>query len=138
MLIDFTIPSNPYYFDITGWVEQNYSNWQPGDANGISTTCHIISDSLLLSMPDVLFRSEDLIIAPNPADNILSINFLPGVLSSGILISDAYGKVVKSFFAVNNQTLSFSIADLSDGMYFITIINGNKIVNKKFLKASHR
>ncbi|MBK7970313.1 MAG: T9SS type A sorting domain-containing protein [Bacteroidetes bacterium] len=30
------------------------------------------------------------------------------------------------------------MADLSDGMYFITIINGNKIVNKKFLKASHR
>jgi hypothetical protein len=36
MLIDISDPDNPGYFDLTGWFEDNFDNWEQGKATGFT------------------------------------------------------------------------------------------------------
>lgn len=131
MLIDYTVANNPYYFDITGWVEQNYPNWQPGEAHGISTTCHIISDSLLTTTSTLEKPNEKIVLYPNPSNNIVNIQSNYGFINAEINIYSALGQNVKRITGINDKNIIISTSDLPNGIYYLILTNENtKFIEK--------
>jgi len=131
MLIDFTVPNNPYYFDITGWVEQNYPSWQPGEANGLSTTCYIISDSLLSSTSVLQKASNKIVLYPNPTNNAVNISSNFDFVNAEVNIYSALGQNVKSIAGINDKNIILSTKDLPNGVYFLVLTNRNvKFIEK--------
>lgn len=70
------------------------------------------------------FNRNDLLIYPNPANELLN---LKGFESNKITIVNSFGQIIKSFKIENNQ---IDISDLKSGVYFIK--TGN--VYSKFIK----
>ncbi|MBM3418589.1 MAG: T9SS type A sorting domain-containing protein, partial [Bacteroidetes bacterium] len=131
MLIDFTVPNNPYYFDITGWVEQHYPNWQPGEANGLSTTCHIVSDSLLTTTSILQNPTNKITLYPNPTNNLVNINSNFDFVNAEINIYSTLGQNVKSIAGISDSNIILSTKDLQNGVYFLVLTNGNaKFIEK--------
>jgi hypothetical protein len=133
MLIDFTVANNPYYFDITGWVEQNYSNWQPGDAHGISTTCHIISDSVLTTTSILEKPKDKIVLYPNPSSNQLNLQSNNGFKNAEINIYSTLGQNVKRISGINDKNIVVSTSELPNGVYFLILTNGNTKFTEKII-----
>jgi hypothetical protein len=74
---------------------------------------------------------------PNPNSGTLTIN-LGGIMmneTNSIEILNAQGEVVKTFANLDGNSINLNIEDLSDGLYWIRIINenGNQIWSNKFI-----
>lgn len=134
MFIDYTVYNNPYYFDITGWIEQNYPSWSPGNAEGIATVCRIEYDSLISSVSiKENYHSFDFLIYPNPAEQNITIKASELV---EITVTDMYGRVV--YQEINIQPISLKtieISTLNNGIYFLKVVNSKKQISiKKIIK----
>jgi len=131
MLIDFTAPNNPYYFDITGWVEQHYPSWQPGQANGLSTTCHIISDSILTTTSILQNTSNEIVLYPNPSNNTTNLSSNFDFINAEITIYSALGQNVKTIKEINGKNIMISTNDLPNGVYTLILTYGRtKFIEK--------
>lgn len=131
MLIDFTAPNNPYYFDITGWVEQHYPSWQPGQANGLSTTCHIISDSILTTTSILQNTSNEIVLYPNPSNNTTNLSSNFDFVNAEITIYSALGQNVKTIKEINGKNIMISTNDLPNGVYTLILTYGRtKFIEK--------
>ncbi|MBP8179048.1 MAG: C10 family peptidase [Spirochaetes bacterium] len=78
---------------------------------------------------------EDLIsIYPNPAENNFRINYDPGFEKKSFYqIIDITGKVVQQN-ELAGQSAEINIAELSKGIHYVKIFNGNKVCVKKLSK----
>lgn len=85
-----------------------------------------------------LTNSQELIIYPNPAKDILSINlFEIPKNSADVSIFDLQGRKVKYINNVNTKNLDINIADLNKGVYIVEVmdINSNTLKSTaKFIK----
>jgi hypothetical protein len=72
-------------------------------------------------------NNDNVIVYPNPANETLNII---GANNATILITNTLGQVVKN--ATNAS--SINIADLTAGMYLVTIVNENETIIKKIVK----
>jgi hypothetical protein len=134
MLIDFTLPNNPYYFDITGWVEQNYPTWLPGEAHGFSTTSHLISDSLLnTSITETIKPKIEINIYPNPVDDYIHLQSYYDLGEIEIIFYNLYGQTIKSFSEIYSKNLKISLADFPNGIYFVQVKNKDQQLTKKII-----
>ena len=76
-------------------------------------------------------------IAPNPSSNFVLISFPSYTTSAKIQIVDALGKIVlNKEIVINSNEYLLDIERISQGMYYLSIINGNikntyKIIKKK-------
>lgn len=70
----------------------------------------------------------DVSMYPNPTNGMM---FIDGNDMYNMLISDMTGKVVMQNNAVNGQV---DVSGLSNGMYNVVLINGNKVANIKMVK----
>jgi hypothetical protein len=134
MFIDYTNFNNPYYFDITGWIEQNYPSWSPGNAEGIATTCRIEYDSLISTVSiNENQQTFDFLIYPNPAEQNITIRATD---ITEITLLDLFGRVV--YQETNSTTVNLKTIDIStlnSGIYFIKIVNSkNQTSIKKIIK----
>lgn len=77
-------------------------------------------------------KSAQVIIAPNPASNELSIATANHF--SNIQIIDALGKTVLSQHVNYTNQTTIDISTLSKGVYFIQLNEGDKLITKKFIK----
>jgi len=135
MLIDFTVPNNLYYFDLTGWVEQNYPNWQPGEANGLSTTCHIVSDSILTTTSVSENPTNKILLYPNPTNNTLNLASDLDLIDAEINIYSSIGQIVKSFKDIDDKSIVISTDDLPNGVYVLILTDGNtKYIEKLIIQ----
>lgn len=133
MLIDYTVQNSPYYFDITGWVEQHYPNWLPGQAHGFSTTCHVTSDQVLSinpsntpsNIPSIQNATNKISLYPNPANNVINIKSGINLTNAEISIYSAYGKHVKSIKSIKDKNITVLTSDLPNGVYFLRLTNKN-------------
>jgi hypothetical protein len=75
----------------------------------------------------------ELNIFPNPATSTLTIQFAAGSGQYAATIRNAQGQLVKSSI-FNIQRSTFDISQLSNGIYFLTLDNGEQTVSKKFVK----
>ncbi len=68
-------------------------------------------------------------IYPNPSHTNISINNLPP--NCTISITDISGRVLYTEYNKNNNTVQIPVNGMSNGMYFVQIINGANRINKK-------
>lgn len=92
----------------------------------------VIEGSSPLSLVD---NSDALIILyPNPAADMLSISNIESLMVKKVSIISTLGKVIKTVSLNNN---SFSIADLAEGLYILTIETENgKKYSESFIKKN--
>ena len=81
-----------------------------------------------------------IIIFPNPNNgsfNITVNNEMKGAVT--LSVTDVLGKIVKQVTINKNNTTSttsFQLTDLSDGMYFVQVSDGNTVQKTKFVKGN--
>jgi len=76
----------------------------------------------------------ELAISPNPATDKLSLKFGATVENATISILDFQGRSLLTKSATNTQLEVLDISQLSNGIYFLKVLIGNKVVNTKFVK----
>ena len=79
------------------------------------------------------FLSNNLLIFPNPADNVINISNTLNVVFKSVQLTDINGRVVKSEL-VNASNAQISIEDLSAGVYLMTINTNQGNISKKIIK----
>jgi hypothetical protein len=113
------------YYDVTGIGHYSFGEAKilPRDANDISVASGI--DEL---------KGHNVRVYPNPAKDI--INFELDVTNSTVQFFDITGKTVKTVNAINNK-FNVSLANLNNGVYFYTVVDGegNKIATNRFVVA---
>ena len=66
-----------------------------------------------------------LTIYPNPAEDLITVTIVAGIINANILIYDAEGELVytthTNYFFTSN---AINVAALSNGIYIIRIVNG--------------
>lgn len=103
--------------------------------SGNSTYIDNIYVDSLLSVGDAAW--EDVSLAPNPADEMVAINF--GNLSTenvSITLYNSLGQAVQNYSSniiAGSNTAQLDISNLSQGLYFVSISNGNRSTTKKLM-----
>jgi hypothetical protein len=73
--------------------------------------------------------SADFSVYPNPASEVININSSK-MLNATISVTDLTGKVVKTS-TINGLTASVNTSGLNNGIYYVTITNGNSTSTQK-------
>ena len=133
-----------YGYNGTGTASSNVANWRiddliiNGSVNGFNASqCY----TLLANTASTLFRqvaknnaSAYISIAPNPAHDYLKININePIIKNATMIIYNANGVFVKRQNVFSNQQ-DIDISMLSKGFYLLKLVNGEKIINEKFIR----
>jgi hypothetical protein len=98
----------------------------------------IISGSVVLDPQLTGNNMESMVtVHPNPASSTINIALTGDVHHGGdtpIRILDATGRVVKQYYFANpSATRSLEVSGLRNGLYFISIYDGKKWINKKLI-----
>jgi hypothetical protein len=86
-----------------------------------------------VSTPSVF--EENLCTYPNPTDGIIILDFLSSVSNSELIVQDLTGKILFTE-AVNigfSGKRSIDLSSFSNGIYFLTVITGNKSYSYKVI-----
>jgi hypothetical protein len=133
-----------YGYNGTGTASSNVANWRiddliiNGSVNGFNASqCY----TLLANTASTLFRqvaknnaSAYISIAPNPAHDYLKININePIIKNATMIIYNANGVFVKRQNIFSKQQ-DIDISMLSKGFYLLKLVNGEKIINEKFIR----
>ncbi|MFK7786188.1 MAG: T9SS type A sorting domain-containing protein [Crocinitomicaceae bacterium] len=78
--------------------------------------------------------SANFTLYPNPVNESFTLKGLDGVDINSIVVSDATGKVVRTHDNVNESTFDVNVADLNEGVYFVTIGHANSSSVVRFIK----
>jgi hypothetical protein len=81
----------------------------------------------------VQLSKEDIVVYPNPASGIITINSGKAEMS-GISITDVHGRYVRTVPMRMQHSVSVNIASLRAGIYFINIKTTTGVVTKKLVK----
>ncbi len=74
---------------------------------------------------------------PNPANNILNIEFRSIQENTSVQIIDMIGQVVFDMSEIDNNKISLDISTLSNGIYFVQAIGNNERLATKKLVIQH-
>lgn len=78
-------------------------------------------------------QSKNISVYPNPFNNLLNIDLLPGTETTQITLIDAFGKVILSQTITTNSE-KIDVSKLSDGLYILKAQSNNNIYQFKLLK----
>ncbi|MBS1689636.1 MAG: T9SS type A sorting domain-containing protein [Bacteroidetes bacterium] len=92
-----------------------------------------INDYTSLDVKDIVQEQNALQISPNPAKEELYVNLNQHVKDAQLKIYNQLGQEVKRIL-LNGKQMQLSIKDLSAGIYFISVMNGDEIMTNKFVK----
>ncbi|CAN5397420.1 hypothetical protein BH20BAC1_BH20BAC1_01670 [soil metagenome] len=120
-----------------------YSNYNAKGTEGVSLTIHftiVNNQANLITMANRLDIPTEVInfsLYPNPVNKILNINIgdIQPNGKSTVAIINSSGAVVRTI-QVNgrNNIMQLHVSSLAPGIYFIKIINGDKVMNRRFVK----
>lgn len=71
-------------------------------------------------------------VSPNPVHSVLNIQLLEGL--NTIRIMSLEGRLIKEFVDIDEKQANIQMSDLPNGVYLISIQNGQTIENKKIIK----
>ena len=97
--------------------------WEIGYATAPTTGINEIMDDNMSFM----------IVFPNPVQDKLNIQILFDVKNAIIKIYNQLGQIEKSISNINDRNIMIETADLSNGLYFIVLENGDKQAIAKFI-----
>ncbi len=86
----------------------------------------VFNDSIVLS---------NAILSPNPVTDMLRVEGLDIMTNAQVILSNLSGvTTLQERKQISNGTLEMNISNLSPGVYMLTIIDGDKEINLKFVK----
>ena len=85
----------------------------------------------VIPAPDELFNAAKVVLYPNPANASISILGLPDEAEYGYTITNTLGQKITSG-TVQNET-PINLQTYNQGLYFITLQNGNQQTTKRFM-----
>ena len=87
---------------------------------------------------EIIVMTGEEIFYPNPTTHTLNVFVAPilrNAKSASVLVNSINGlQLISNNYTVFNGTLAIDVSNLSKGVYFITVIVGDKILNHKFIK----
>lgn len=98
--------------------------------NGDGFASNNFTTALTLDLVEHLIKL-DVLLYPNPASHIVTIQSNEGTIITSISLYDISGKQVHGELSKNNNTLN--VSHLSDGMYLLNIVSENGAVTKKLI-----
>lgn len=140
---------------ITGFPPYTY-NWSPGSPIGdgtptISSLCPNtysycitdmngcqLCDSVTVSFPLAIMNFEfdySYSLFPNPANNFIDVETetTMGIKNCEISIFDIMGKLILKEKMIQEK-IRINLSEFSNGIYFMQLQSGDKMINKKFIK----
>ena len=127
-IIDFADLHNPFYFDVTGWVEDNFpGRWADGMATAYSATCFVTNTTT--SLPEIFDSNSEIRIYPNPTNGIFKVD----LISKENTVIQIFNSIGKQIISINN-TDEIDLSKEPNGIYFIHINSNEKIYNAKVIK----
>ncbi len=91
------------------------------------------SSGTLGSVVELNFDDENILVFPNPAQNILTFELKLEMRNSNLTIFNKTGQIVKKYSNINNRQISIDITDLPNGVYIFTLQNEYRNVRGKFI-----
>ncbi len=99
---------------------------------GIATLTVKVSDSPTgISSNDM---TNVITLAPNPADNQLTIRSTEQLQKASIRLMNISGKMVQQEENLNGTDFTVNVSTLSAGIYFVEVLNANAVSRIKFVK----
>ncbi len=133
-----TTPSNAtwieYTYNLDNYQGQNVYvgiNCVSNDQFGFAVDDFKVSATALTT--ETFFKSN-FAMYPNPAKNVLNISGNAGLSMDNVTITDLNGRVVQQQNLGGVATSEINVADLTSGMYLITISNAEGKGTSKFMK----
>ncbi len=107
----------------------NYTYYQTGDEN------IVLDPNFTAGVEDISQQNNSIKIYPNPTHKELTIEN-ENLKIESINIYNVLGELVynSAVQQLNNSTINIDVRNFKDGIYFITILEENKIFNQKFIK----
>ena len=106
--------------------------WNTKKYNFTETIIFEVSDKNTLK--NVAYESEPFNIYPNPTTGRLFISYSNNV-EPIIKVYDTYGRNLPIKYSINNARIDIDMQNISKGIYFVQIINDDKVITKRiFLK----
>ncbi|MGZ3867289.1 MAG: phospholipase D-like domain-containing protein, partial [Bacteroidia bacterium] len=99
------------------------------DVGGAATACPALS-----GIDAYDYGQQQFAVYPNPSTGIVNVLVKNAGSQLTVKITDQLGNVVKETTAFSNDVVSVNVEDLSSGLYFVSVLRGDKIFTQKFLK----
>jgi PKD repeat protein len=102
--------------------------------NGLGQSDVIFPDYILVDWVGIKEpgSSDGITIYPNPGTGLFNITFASSLQKVSIEVADNFGKIVhKESYNQVEESISLDLNFLSNGIYFVNILAGEKMVNKK-------
>ena len=90
--------------------------------------------ALALNLNTTTFSSEEFVLYPNPTDSKVTIQFPNDFQKAEILLYNNLGQQVLNT-QIENSNSSFSVENLTSGIYFYKITSANKSQTGKLVKS---
>ena len=106
-----------------------------------TTPCGVTMDTVIVSMGnctvavnELIMDNEELIIYPNPANQLLVIS--SSLLVKEVRIFNVLGECVlmNEQLTTNNKQLTLAVSSLAKGIYFVEATTEKGILREKFIK----
>jgi len=134
LLIETEESADLYFQDGTYYCKQTptFDCIEAYDLNDIGSTFSCGSDLKEVEIRNLEFDEFSVLIFPNPTQSIMNIS----IPSNHTLINihTTNGELLKSYKDVTEGLFSVDVNEFDDGIYLITLINGEDIVTKKLIK----
>ncbi|MBL0260271.1 MAG: Omp28-related outer membrane protein [Saprospiraceae bacterium] len=89
---------------------------------------------LISSTNDI--QASDIQVYPNPVKDVLNLDLGQSTTASvNVVITNMFGREIKSNFERQNNTLIIPVGDLPRGIYFARINVGDRTITKKWIKS---
>ena len=88
----------------------------------------------LTSVPPISAIESSLSIYPNPTSENINLSIKDFSKKCSYTIYDMRGAEIKNGNITNTERTTISISDLSNGIYLISVSDGNNLVSKRFTK----
>jgi len=120
---------------IVGFVIDPSGKIDNGSSTDIETSIAngFVAGTAVTSVKRLDMQTENINVYPNPVKQNLHIS-LPTNSNSQVQIYDISGKLMNQLNDVNENEISIDTQTLPMGIYMVHIINGDQVLNKKFIK----
>jgi hypothetical protein len=88
---------------------------------------HVLDDLLKTVKTEDAVLKKDMIMYPNPANQLLNLYFTDGI-DGKVFIINNLGKICKSIRLDNNELYQIDVSDLAEGIYYVSVQENNQFI----------
>lgn len=113
----------------SNFITNNYISFLFNYCQGTDAECQIETSTPVVNLSDDL----QVTIFPNPVDDVLHLSLSQSSATAiGVTLMDGFGRVLRT--ATLREPVSWSLADLPAGIYFVVLAQGDSKVTREIVK----